>query len=257
LPSLGGRSLHRTWPDFVEGTAKWYEPMSAMPLAANTVHRLCALLSVALNAPWCPREAPWPTAFGSRVVPEMPHYENPEYWIEPEEPWKIEVRLPEWIDRAWAILEANGQVLNALNANYEGLRLFPEHSSYALIAFVGCIEGIAAMMRDLERCETCKGQIGATERFRTALRLVRSPEDVKALTKSAYGPRSGTAHAGQLYGGETELGVFRFPSVFTGRDAATEFTWDTVYAMRAVCHDLLLRIFIKGIPEALVPDSAQ
>jgi hypothetical protein len=151
--------------------------------------------------------------------------------------------LPDWMDQAWSILDADPVVEDALLAFHEGLVLQQEgHESFAMIAFVASIEALGTQLGELRRCPECSTVIGSADRFRRALAFVM-PEEARrrALAKVVYGKRSTTAHAGRLHGAEAAPGALPFAGSFFSRDSVWEFTL-YLHETRQASRELLLRV---------------
>jgi hypothetical protein len=152
--------------------------------------------------------------------------------------------VPPWGDDGWSRLDRDAALDSALAAYYEGLALRAEHPSYALIAFVSALEAMGSKSHELTRCTACGSTLGAGERFRESLRLVRSEPQAEALAR-AYRPRSKTAHAGQLFGTESQFGGIAFPKTFTS-EPTFDFSFRTLEDMRLASRDVLLRELARG-----------
>ena len=105
---------------------------------------------------------------------------------------------------------------------------------------------MGAKLVRLQHCASCGSTLGSGKRFRAALRLVRDDEEVRTLAK-AYGPRSKTAHAGQLHGSELAVGVFVIPGTLQP-SPTLEFTWGQAYRMKKAARDLLKLALNEGLP---------
>jgi len=255
-PLLGlptnGYSTHRSWPLIVEGTAFSYAWDMALQDVRPLVRRLMALLSLAWGGCWVPRYGPM------IVQPGRPLEIPPVSGAVAGTPWEdldVEavqadarescqaVELPGWFEQAWAVLDRDPILAEALNSYYEAVRAEAEHPSLAFVAYVAAVEGIGAMTVDLGRCQCCdqcEAQSGSVKRFRTALRTVMSNKDANALTELAYGMRSKTAHQGTLHAAEDALGM-RDHSMFR-LSPSRAFDTFTLSRMRAACRSVLVRI---------------
>jgi hypothetical protein len=162
---------------------------------------------------------------------------------ETDDNWSREmVTFPEWADKAWEALQSQPPLGIALHAYHQGLDLMEAFPSYALLAFVGAIEGIGAMSEPLRRCECCPNcsiKIGSARRFRRTLQLVLSRKEANELS-DVYEYRSQTAHEGRLHGDELSRGTGGGARVFTPRPASDAFRYQTVWKMRAAAQQLLL-----------------
>ncbi len=239
VPSLYARSTFSSWPAIVDGVARGYKWDMASKFACRDLHRLCGILSVAWNRCWVLKHSPQPADHGSIEIPNQP------WWMKPEENRIINeqqiprtrVPIPDWAASAWELIERNRYLADALNAHYEGLLLQYQHPSFALIAFLGSIEGLGTSLYKVERCEACQSVKGSAERFRRTLRLVVSEQEAKQLG-TAYTPRSQTAHVGRLHGMETVFGSMDFG--FFTRLSEEPFEWGIVYRLRQASRKLLL-----------------
>lgn len=201
-PSLHSRHVSVTWPVIVEGVNRGFEWREAQSRAGADLYRLCALLSVAWERCWLLREPPAPLEWGRRSVPERSPFDIDFLAEGVDGPPPTLVEPPGWIEHAWTVSGTDQALGNALFAHYEGLRLNPEHPSFALVAFVSSIEHVGSLV-------TQQGSpVGANAKFRAGPQLVRDEDDVKELGR-AFQRRSGTAHAGRLYGGENLFGLER------------------------------------------------
>jgi chromosome condensin MukBEF MukE localization factor len=240
FPRLSGFSYDVSFPVLVGGSSRGYDWSTASETAAIDLTKLCALLSLASGACWRLREVPdqhdAPIAhprsrFGQRVFPET----DDNYRRE-------EVSFPQWAGRAWERLRNQPSLAVALHAYHQGLDLMEAFPSYALLAFVGTIEGIGAMSEPLRRCEccaNCEQKVGAGRQFRNALRRVMPDAQAKELS-AIYDYRSKTAHQGRLHGDELTRGAWGGARVFTPADAGDTFRHQTVWKLRDASQRLLL-----------------
>ena len=239
-PTLSGFTYDVSYPIVVEGYSRGYDWSTASETAATSLTKLCGLLSLAFGTCWRLRQAPdWRdepishprSRFGPEVFPDS----DDNYARE-------DVSFPGWADKAWTTLESQPSLAVALHAYHQGLDLMEAFPSYALLAFVGAIEGIGAMSEPLRRCECCADcsqKIGASKRFRDALRRVLPDADTKQLS-AVYSYRSKTAHEGHLHGDELGRGTWGGARVFAPTPAGDMFRHQTVWKMRNACQRLLL-----------------
>lgn len=252
FPSLNGFGAHETWPLIVEGASSGYSWDAASPPASRDLHRLCALLSIVWEQCWVLREGPQPSTLGEIHIPEKV---PPDAWFGPiddNRPPPHPLRVPDWLDSAWTLLDGDSDLAHAVAGHYEGLQLLRDHPSFALIAFVGSIESIGAKLFGLRRCAQCQADTGYARRFRKALRLVRSRRDAENLF-AAYDRRSKTAHAGHLHGAEPLFGVPDFSRALSA-DPMQHFAWGLARRMGNVSRDLLVRALTGDLP---APESGQ
>jgi hypothetical protein len=240
FPRLSGFNYDVSFPVVVEGWSRGYDWSTASESAAADLTTLCALLSLAFGACWRLRDAPDErdepirpprSRFGSDAFPKT------------DDNWSREkVTFPEWAVKAWEALQSQPPLGIALHAYHQGLDLMEAFPSYALLAFVGAIEGIGAMSEPLRRCECCPNcsiKIGSARRFRRTLQLVLSRKEANELS-DVYEYRSQTAHEGRLHGDELSRGTGGGARVFTPRPASDAFRYQTVWKMRAAAQQLLL-----------------
>lgn len=232
-PRLGpsGATLH-WWPTMVEGISPGPRDKDARMHASRQLHRLCGLLAVAFDSPIVVRQVPMPCR--APLVAGMPAFQ---------------VRaVPPWLDRAWTRLESNDDLAQAVTAYHEATRLYREHPSFALVAFVAAIEACAKVLPRPsgdapKKCPTCQREPNtAAADFRRALgEVIDSPEEVKAVAKIAYRQRSQTAHEGVLHGIESLPG-FTLQPVLIGSSPETDFAWMDVRMMRGPAQRLLVKL---------------
>jgi hypothetical protein len=248
FPSFGVHSSFWSAPAIVTGEARGYSWVPASGAAANELHRLCALLSVAWDAPWVIRQAASPDENGEPWIPERLPFEAP--WHEGIDPsgWIQEpVSIPDWASEGWERIEGDRILEDALGAHHQAVLLHEGHPSFALLGYVGAIEGIGAKLIDLDRCEACGTRVGSAERFRSALRLVRAETEVRALAR-LYTSRSLTAHKGKLHGSEATVGAI--PRLGLNiRDDKFHFAFGSLYALRRASRDLLLTAIKGSLPD--------
>ena len=111
------------------------------------------------------------------------------------------------------------------------------HPSFAMVAFVGAIETLGA------RVTTATS---SRKRFGAALSKVVPDDEAKRLTE-AYGRRSGTAHAGKLYGSEGVFAFMSYPSMFLP-DPAFQFAFGDLRKVREVSSNVL-KLALTGVLE--------
>jgi hypothetical protein len=235
-PQYGCRSLRTSWPLFVEGTAKGYSHHVAMIRAAQELHRLSALLSLVWGLHWSVVHSPAPIRHaiiaippadpqGARIVGEAETREsNPQ-------------TLPAWLNTAWALLDARGELLDALDALCEGMALEEEHPSLALVAFVAAVEGVGGETLPPTPCKECGTVPRARDRFVAGLCRVMSSNKAEAMAKEIHKRRSRTAHSGTLHGEERYLGLPYFGAF--GRPPEREFALTLVYRMETAAREVL------------------
>lgn len=238
----GGGLLHITYPIVVEGRSDGYSWERAQHAAARTLHSLRSALAVAWNEPFTLLRVPRPDTIGPVEVPSVVGLmlETFDEWVastgNDPEPFTVS----DWLEGAIALFEADPAVADAAGAYLEGLTLLNEHPSMALVAFVAALDGLGAKLNKPERCPECKMITGASSRFRQAVGLVGTEDEV-AFANKRLTERSGTAHKGELYGGESYLGSWARGGPF-GMEAhvvfETHVTMMQNIARRALLHFL-------------------
>lgn len=254
-PSMGsGGQIYSSVPVVVHGATRGYSSRVAAEEASERLGKLCAALSVALGACWQLRDAPRPEHLDPAAYPDRGAGLD---WYEPDDdPPLTLVEAPEWLESALALLDSDEQLLTAVLAHHQGLRMESMSPSYALLAYVAAIEGIGAKYVDLQRCESCGMNKGSTSRFRTALGLVLPPERVRELVKQAYGYRSKTAHEGRLHAAEDFVRSFSMPRVF-GEQESRYFRSQYVWPLREASRALLVRALTDDLPEPEAVDGGE
>jgi hypothetical protein len=247
LPTLAGGQFRTGWPVVVHGATPGYSDGVAQEAAAIRVGRLCALLSVALDACWEIAEAPR----SYRIDPDALPASRVTGDQVPADPRGNLVEIPEWASGALEVLDAEPDLLVALRAHHQALMLESQFPSFALLAYVAAIEGIGARYVQLSRCKECNSETGARRRFRAALGLVLAPEEIKPLV-ALYDLRSTTAHEGRLHGGEDLLGTF--PAGRMASDFAPQlFRYGHVWTLRRASRELLTRGLTGSLPQPSDP----
>lgn len=258
-PIAGDEILHkgyfRSWLIQVESEANGFNWEHTKQTALRDLYRLCALASIA-----------WSRLWTLRITPKHPN-PNPtdspnERYISPvpEAQFKVkstdELQTPAWFDSAWKLLNEYPGLDSALHSYYEGLSLRKKHPSFALIAFVGCIEALGQIIPNtgkVERCEACGVIKGSTQRFNNTLGLVLEGTELEeakkttyVLKKGTYGLRSSTVHTGKMHGLEQFFG--KTYSGYTGQlDGFTYFHYIHLSRIQKAAEKLLLLIFAEGL----------
>jgi hypothetical protein len=231
--NLAGFAVIDSYPIIVEGT--WARPPTlpegstspgeqaylAERAAAQSLHRVVCLLSLAWGEPFQVRTSPKPA---NQLPPAVPRS-----WSEPElvegfgaigrhEVLPTHRRdLPEWANAAWDAVEHDPALQNALTFWHQGLLLTSAFPSFALVAIAACIEAIAgceAFRDEIEQtgepCPTCGNVARSTARFWATMGLVGSPQELKKLRRDwdIYKSRSKVAHGVGTRGVEDALGPF-------------------------------------------------
>lgn len=227
MPSLFSRQGFGWWPVVAYGESVGFDWFKAGQLAARDLRRLCGLLSVATDRAWTLRQAPAHPAPEKVDLPAVAPWSPTDDPVVPADPAKA-AKLPPWVSDAWSRLETDPDLDGVLSSHLEGLLMEASHPSFAMIAFVGAIETLG------ERLTT---ETSSNSRFRAALSRVLVPDEAKRLA-SAYGRRSGTAHAGKLYGSEGVFDFMSYPSMFLP-DPAFQFAFGELRKVRQASSSLL------------------
>ncbi|MEU4197618.1 hypothetical protein AB0E69_37365 [Kribbella sp. NPDC026611] len=188
--------------------------------------RMCALLSLAWNRCWTIKLRPhWEVPAG--IVPDVeePPLEQPNSLNSTEV-----VELPSWLTAAWKRIEEDSNLSDALDAFYEGMLLYREHPSLAMVAFVTCCETYGS--------RTIPGRLSKL-RFRTALETVLDEEDAAELINTYYTLRNETAHQGKLHGLEKSFGL-QLDRMVGEADPELDFTHGVLRNLRAATRSLLI-----------------
>lgn len=118
-----------------------------------------------------------------------------------------------WMSEAWQRVESDERISALLAAYNEGLAMEVEHPSFALIAFVSCIERIGSLLfghGKSEQCKACNRPLHNSSRaiFRSTLELVVDDRDRlrRMVDEEVYAWRSATSHAAVLHQHESTLG---------------------------------------------------
>lgn len=241
VPNIRGYSLEASFPVVVQGVATGYDWSAAIEPHAVHLSVLCALLSVTLDVNWRVRQAPEPGIFRDPTLPSArldldDHTNRITSWHNEK------VAIPAWCSDAWTRIVDDEVLATALHAYHTALALEEITPSYALLAYVGVIEGLGAKVEDLRRCDCCDQctiNIGAGRRFREALRVVLPEDEVKRLTK-AYERRSKTAHEGRLHGGEMIYWSMPLSRIFAPQPASMDFRYRLVWEIRSASRKLLI-----------------
>lgn len=241
VPSIRGYSIEASFPVIVQGIATGYDWLTAIESCTINLSALCALLSVALDANWRVRQVPEPGIFGDSTLPiarldlgarnsQITGWHNEK------------VTIPAWCGAAWTRIIDDGILATALHAHHTALALEEITPSYALLAYVGAVEGLGAKVEPLRKCDCCDQctvKVGAGRRFREALRLVLPDDEVRNLA-NVYESRSKTAHEGRLHGDEMTYWSMPSPRIFTPRLESMDFRYRPVWQLRSASRKLLV-----------------
>ena len=223
----GTGAFRHSFPVIASGQVRTYAWDHAALTAELCLRRTCALLSLVTGQVWIPRTHPYefiekegplrvPAVFG--YVPQIPDPAGETEWTG-DVPADVQpFRLPDWVVQAWATLDEDAGLTQALYALYEGMRLELEHPSIALLTFVAATEGFGKRFVPDAPCDCipgCKHEKGvAQKRFRKALKTIMTNREVEQIARIAYGYRSSTGHEGVLFGSEDTFGYSHHLSFF-------------------------------------------
>jgi hypothetical protein len=233
----------------VVGKAQAHGARSALTRATRDLHQLCALVTIATGQAWIVRNAAQ-----IQELPELPRAHAMQDRLEMFHP-ALEPTcesLPDWFHGGWGRLESDADLRNAANAHLEGCQLAARHPSYALIAFVGAIEGLAVReLGEPKHCTKCKSQTGYGKLYRDAVHLA-DPNAPRELLQGAYTLRSKTAHVGELHGDEASFGAMVPPALFDLNDPVL-FQWTVVRPLRRISEELVRRALSTGTIKTEAP----
>lgn len=216
-PQLGPWGKRWSWPVQVQGTVprvRSPERLSKLPLAdkvmmgeesetaTRQLHRLRGLLALTWDRHWTVREMPGPEPpYVPRRLgpPEIERLLDDGSTLE-----EVPVEVPSWVSDAWHVLEHDDVLETALGAHLDGVAIQDWHPSFALLAYVACIERVGQKLSKPERCTACGQIVGATDRFHQALSKVMPQDEADRLGIARL--RSGTVHAAVLHGDEQLFG---------------------------------------------------
>jgi hypothetical protein len=245
-PSLSSFTTSCWWPILAEGSDTAYAWTAATKKAGFALRRLCAFLSVVLDACVVTREAPAPREWGVRKAPRRPSWQRddvgPESKFPEGSPPADQQMFPVEMVAVWDDLPKRPWLAHALEIYHEGLLTDFAHPSLALVAYTAAIEAIANHLFTASRCPTCNTHTLVAAKFRTTLRLVLTEEEADRLGQ-LYSPRSRTVHEGRLHGSEGMAGHFVF-----GYDNAELGFLAAVLRLRGAARDLLLLALRHELP---------
>ncbi|NTW42466.1 MAG: hypothetical protein HGA44_21760 [Cellulomonadaceae bacterium] len=191
---MAAGELRSLIPVVVHGAANAHAFDAARESAAQSLARLCALLSVATDHVWEVIETPRADPLDPAGLP-LSRLPLPPY-PEPDSPDLVE--LPEWVASASDLLPVGSLLALALGAHHQGMLMERRFSSYSMIAYTGAIETIGKFLLPDHKAEV---------QYRAALKRIRSSSARQPFVKS-YDLRSRTAHSGVLHAGEDLRGSF-------------------------------------------------
>ena len=248
---VGG--FRHSFPVIASGQVRTYAWSHAALAAELRLRRVCALLSLVTGQVWIPRTPPYelteregplrvPAVFG--FIPPIPGPAEEIEWAG-EVPADVQpFRLPDWAVQAWAALDDDAGLAQALYAVYEGMRLESEHPSVALLTFVAATEGFGKRFVPDASCDCipgCTHEKGvAQKRFRKALKTVMTNREVEQIARIAYDYRSSTGHEGALFGSEDTFGYAHQLSFFDA-PVHSEFDYAILGRLRNASREILAR----------------
>ncbi len=234
------------WPVVVQRRAAIDDWPRVAAVAACELHRICCLLSLEWNEPWQVLVSPEQT---TALPPTMPDNSPPpnDWWDgwSPQLGLRDEVELRPWINEAWTELDCSGITSSgaaALSLWHEGILLQPAHPSFALVAFVACVEQVARVLPELQSID--KGRTAAL--YEAAVNLVATSNEIELMEKwRPYKLRSSTAHGSRVHGLETVFGAVIVPPFLADKPPGpvSEFVHLTVPCLSRVSRRQLFRLF--------------
>jgi hypothetical protein len=257
-PSLNQLSFSTSFPSVVHGEVAGFNWQIASSVAHRRLTRLCAVLTLAVGEGWLVKSVPSPIGAEEIEIPDSPYPDSRAVIEVPsgEAPTRVGFELPSWANAAWQTAESDERFDRAMLAFYQGTLLEERFASAALIAYVGCIEGVGGKYATLRRCDCCDActvNIGAMQAFREALIEAAVPDDMIKFLKKLYGSRSKTAHEGTLHGGEDSGLLGEPPLVFAGVGEASRFRYGAVRIARRAAREVLLHEALGSRPPDLPP----
>lgn len=252
-PSLGYQ-VTATYPAAITGQERAYNWPIAAGIAYRQLLRLCATLTLAVGETWEILSAPAPlknvtdvpAVGGSRLANASPGGS----WV------RQEITLPDYTRTLWEGISGDERLETAAHAYRQGGLMEDDFPSAALIAYVGCIEGLGQRYVPRASCDCCADcpmERGATRRFIRALEEAGLPADIRHYLKDLYSDRSSTAHSGDLHGGEAELGVSQWPVIFSPVSETFMFRHGAVRIARRAAREVLLYEILGPRPADLPP----
>jgi len=251
--AVGQWERHTTWPLKVLGSVTTRALIEAESPVMAELHRLCSFLALTWDRVWSVREGPEIALDGPTLTPsgESLFEDRLGHLVSGEYGCARPMDIPQWVEAAWGRLEAEVDLVRAMTAHLEGMRVEHDHPSLALIAYVAAIEALGNR-RGLTRCDKCNQVTGSTSRFSETLARVLPAKLSRQL--AYYSRRSNTAHSAEFHGFESLVGLRPTPFANTSDQARADFHWRHVPILRAASRELLLRALAQGAPRA--PDPA-
>jgi hypothetical protein len=238
LPMLSGYQLEWSFPLITHGASRGFNWPAASESAARQLNLICALLSVALDAYWTVRQAPEPQPLTPERLPLSRFGDLGDLDTNVS---RHNVQLPEWCLNAWTRIAADDVLITSLLAHHQALALEQTFPSFALIGYVGAIEGLGSKLVELRPCaccDNCPCTVGAGRRFRKALQQVMSNSEANLLS-DIYSRRSKTAHEGRLHAGELSFGSWDRGGLFAPEPPETGFRYRQLRRLRGASRRLL------------------
>jgi hypothetical protein len=189
------------------------------------VRRLCGLLSLAWNGCWSVKLLPKNYGLDELELKPPGEFETPAPNLLSA---PVTVSVEPWMSAALPLLAQDRWLSNALSAFHEGMLLYEDHPSIALLSFVTCCEAIGQRL----------GYKRQNQRVRAALRTVLNEGEIAELWP-AYVHRNDITHEGLLRGFELSYGLSRARAL-SKVDPGREFTWWWLRNFRNASRDALL-----------------
>jgi hypothetical protein len=228
VTALGTHEQRSFSPVLVQGICRsWHDWGGDAEEEAIQVRRLCAFLSVAWNGCWWVKLLPQNRGLDELDLKPRGEIQMPEEDNLLSAP--VTVSVEPWMSAALQQLAQDEWLSSALTAFHEGMLLYKDHPSIALIAFVSCCEAIGHRIG---------GQKTARQRVEAALSTVVSEEEAAELWQG-YAHRNKTAHEGRLHGYELSFGLSS-TKVLSPVDPALQFTWWLLRNFRDATRNALL-----------------
>jgi hypothetical protein len=233
IAALGTQRRLSFTPILVQGICRnWHDWGGDAEEEAIEVRRLCALLSVAWNGCWSVKLLPQNRGLDELNLKPPGEIEPPEDENLLAKP--VNVSVEPWMSGAMHRLPQDQWLGNAVSTFHEGMLLYKDHPSFALLAFVASCDAIGhRIVRHAK-----PGQ-----RVRAALNTVLTEAETAELWQ-AYAHRNYTAHEARLHGDELSYGLSR-TTFLSSRNLGMQFTWGLLRSFRDATRDVLLRVLIN------------
>lgn len=247
--SLHSHQIAHWQPLVVTGSTVGHSWQAADPAARESLHLLCALLSIQTKRLWKLRHHPHPLELGTLSIPESSATLkrvaclDAKFSTEPSS--SVELQL----QHCWQACMEDPQSAEIVRTYYEAIQM-SEHPSFALIGFVSVIEAVGAKLFPSVPSESCVScgkprTNSAAKQFRDALSLVLPPDRVKDVSQRLYKWRSGTAHAGRLHAAETLFGMPKMPESVMKENPSLLFLLRGPHHAQEISRDLLVHLLEK------------